>query len=165
MMGVLLAGLALVSGCLTGSGRFTSETVGPAPFAAGMTDSTNGTLLVYSAYKRNADFDSSDPNRAEHSDYKILTEDGRLLRRVHNITPTALQDVTPVELAPGKYQVVARANGFGYLTVPVFIEKQRSTVLHLEGTGYWPDEAGFNDTNAVRLPDGLIIGWKYPDNL
>lgn len=158
--GALAAGMALFSGCVTTS-HFTSETVGPVPSAARGTDSTNGTLLVYSAYKRNADFNSSDPNRPEHSDYKILTEDGHLLRKVHNITSTAFQDAVAVELTPGKYQVVARANGYGYLTIPVVIEAQRSTVIHLEGGGFWPDESAFNETNAVRLPDGQIIGWKY----
>jgi hypothetical protein len=163
MVGALVTGMALLSGCISSNNSFKSETVGPLPSSAGTTDSTNGTLLVYSAYKRNADFDSSDPNRPEHSDYKILTDDGRPVCRVHNITPTSLQDITTVELAPGKYQVVARANGYGYLTIPVFIERQRSTVLHLEGGGFWPNETEFNQTNSVRLPDGQIIGWKWVD--
>ena len=59
---------------------------------------------------------------------------------------------------PGEYHVIARANGYGYVTVPVIIEARRSTVLHLEGDGSWPDESMFNQTNAVRLPDGQIVG-------
>jgi hypothetical protein len=40
------------------------------------------------------------------------------------------------------------------------IVAQQNTILHLEGGGSWPDESAFNQTNAVRLPDGLIVGWK-----
>lgn len=156
----LATGLMVLPGCVTNS-RYTVETVGPMPSAALMTDSTNGTLLVYSAYKRNADFNSIDPNRPEHSDYKILNGDGLLLLRIHNVTATAFQDAVTVELAPGKYQVVARANGYGYLTIPVMVEARQSTVLHLEGGAPWPNESAFNQDNAVRLPDGEIIGWKF----
>jgi hypothetical protein len=125
-----------------------------------MGNSTNGTLVVYSAYAVNADFAGRDRRSPEYSDYKILTADGRLLRKVHNNSETILQDAVLAELAPGKYQVVAPANGYGHVTVPVIIETGRTTVLHLEGGGFWPDESVFNQTNAVRLPDGLIIGWR-----
>src|ERR1700688_2051960 len=72
------AGIAL-SGCVTDKSNSTVGTVGPAPTETRLTGLANGTLLVYSAYKRNADFNSSDPNRPEHSDYKILNADGSLL--------------------------------------------------------------------------------------
>jgi hypothetical protein len=75
-----------------------------------------------------------------------------------------LQDAVPVELSPGKYQVKARANGYGFVTIPVIVESGQTTTLHLEGGGFWPNESGFNQTNAVRLPDGLIIGWKAKPN-
>jgi hypothetical protein len=152
--------MPLFCGCVTRAPHPIADTVGPVPSAAQTTGSTNGTLLVYSAFKRNADFDSSDPRRAEHSDYRILDANGQLVRKVHNLTPTADQDAVPVELPPGNYQVVARANGYGYLDIPVLIEQQRCTVVHLEGGGFWPDESSFNETNSVRLPDGQIIGWK-----
>jgi hypothetical protein len=160
VMATLGALMPLFSGCATRSPHPIADTVGPVPSVVQTTASTNGTLLVYSAYKRNADFNSNDPRRAEHSDYRILSADGQLVRKVHNITPTAIQDAVPVELPPGNYQVVARANGYGYLTIPVLIEQQRCTVLHLEGGGFWPDESSFNETNSVRLQDGQIIGWR-----
>jgi len=127
--------------------------------------STNGTLLVYSAFRRNADFNSRDPNRPEYSDYEIFSPDGQLQQRVHNNTGTILQDAASVTLPAGKYQIKARANGYGFVTVPVIIAEQQNTILHLEGGGFWPDESAFNQTNAVRLPDGLIIGWKAVPNL
>jgi hypothetical protein len=56
--------------------------------------------------------------------------------------------------------VIARANVYGSLTIPVRIEAQQTTILHLEGGGSWPDVSVFNETNAVRLPGGEITGWK-----
>jgi len=159
----MLAG-ALLSGCATDHGRLALATVGPAVASTPVTSpSSNGTLLVYSAYRRNADFNSRDPYRQEYSDYEILTSDGQFLQRIHNNSGTMFQDAVAVTLAPGKYEVKARANGYGIVTVPVIIASQQSTILHLEG-GFSPDQSGFDKTNAVRLPDGQIIGWKVADN-
>jgi hypothetical protein len=161
LMMCAIAASIVLSGCATTpSSSPVLDTVGPAPLASPVTGSGNGTLMVYSGYKRNADFNSSDPNREEHSDYKILNADGTLLRKVHNVTKTVFEDAVPVSLPPGKYQVVARANAYGYLTIPVRIEPKQTTVLHLEGGGFWSDESLFNATNSVRLPDSEIIGWK-----
>jgi hypothetical protein len=157
---IAIAAGALLSGCATGKNGLALDTVGPPLPQPTATISNNGTLVVYSAYEVNADFNARDPNRPEYSDYKILTTDGKLLQRVHNNSGTILQDAVPVALPPGKYNVVARANGYGYVTVPVMIVAQQNTILHLEGGGSWPDESAFNQTNAVRLPDGLIVGWK-----
>jgi hypothetical protein len=162
---MLITAGALLSGCASGKNGLTLDTVGPLlpqPVAA---SSTNGTLVVYSAYEVNADFNARDPNRPEYSDYRIFTANGKLLQRVHNDSGTILQDPVSVELPPGKYQVIARANGYGYVTVSVMIEVRQNTVLHLEGGGSWSDESAFNQTNAVRLPDGQIIGWKAATNL
>jgi hypothetical protein len=52
-----------------------------------------------------------------------------------------------------------------YVDVPKVIAAGQTTILHLEGGGFWPDESAFNKTNAVRLPDGLVIGWKAATNL
>jgi len=63
-------------------------------------------------------------------------------------------------LQPGKYEVVARANGYGEVTVPVVVEAQRTTVLHLEGGAPWHPRPAFDPDNSVSLPDGRVIGWK-----
>lgn len=117
--------------------------------------------MVYSAIKRNADFDNNNPYRPEYSDYQIMNPDSTPLQRVHNVPVTATQDVVPVDLAAGKYLINVRANGYGYLEVPVMIVAGKTTVLHLEGPGFWPNESVFNANNSVRLPDGQIVGWKY----
>jgi hypothetical protein len=165
----MILGGVFLSGCATGKNGLALDTVGPSPFQlTGDTTSstlTNGTLVVYSAFRRNADFNALDPYRPEYSDYKILTTDGKLLQKVHNNSGTILQDPVSVELSPGKYDVIARANGYGFVTVPVMIAAQQNTVLHLEGDGFWPNVSVFNQTNAVRLPDGQIIGWRVATNL
>ena len=156
---------ALLSGCATGKNGLVLNTVGPPLSQPTAASSTKGTLVVYSAFRRNADFNNSDPYRREYSDYKIFSPDGKLLQRVHNNSGTILQDPVSVELPPGKYHVIARANGYGYVTVPVIVAARQNTILHLEGGGSWPDESAFDQTNAVRLPDGQIIGWKAASNL
>jgi hypothetical protein len=96
------------------------------------------------------------------------TQASKLLHNLRDgvapVSETALQDPVAVGLPPGKYRVSARANGYGSVTVPVIIEPQQSTILHLEGGGSWPNEPAFNQTNTVRLPDGQIIGWKAASN-
>jgi len=141
-------------------GGLVLDTVGPPLPQPTAAIATNGTLLVYSAYEAGPAFNARDPNRPEYSDYKIFTAAGRLLQRVRNNSESIRQDAVPVALPPGKYNVVALANGLGDVTVPVMIAARQSTVLHLEGGGFWPDELASSQTDAVRLPDGRIIGWK-----
>jgi hypothetical protein len=151
---------ALLSGCVTEKNTLVLNTVGPGPTQAWVVNSTNGMLTVYSAYDSNADFAGRDRRSPEYSNYKIFTADGKIVEKVHNNSGTILQDPLAVELPPGKYRVVAHSNGYGYVTVPIVITSRQCTVVHLEGDGFWPDESVFNKTNAVRLPDGVIVGWK-----
>ena len=150
----------LLSGCTSDRSRLVLDRVGPRSLQTPAINSQNGTLVVYSAYDAGANFNARDPYRPIHSDYKIFSLDGSLLRAVHNDSGTILQDAVPVELPTGKYRVVANANGYGRVTIPVVIEACQTTVLHLEGGGSWPNEAEFNQTNTVRLPDGQIVGWR-----
>lgn len=159
---LIAAAGALLSGCATSQHGLTLAPVGPAPAITG--NSSSGNLVVYSAMKRNADFNRRDLYRPEYSDYKILTASGDLLRNVHNNTDTIFQDVVSVALPPGNYQIVARANGYGYVTVPVIVAAKHDTILHLEGGYAWSDESVFNQTNATRLPDGRVVGWSAASN-
>jgi hypothetical protein len=158
LVGGVCAGLAGCASFERGNG-LVLDSVGPGP-GAPHSDTTNGNLLVYSAYQVNADFDSRDPHRHAYSDYQILYPDGTLLRPVHNDTGSILQRAMTVTLPAGTYHVLAEANGFGLVTVPVTIEAGKSTVVHLEGGVRWPEKWGANQTNAVHLPDGQIVGWR-----
>jgi len=155
-----MTAVVILTGC-AGGGKLVLDPVGPAiDQEASATAPANGALVVYSAYRRSADFNARDSRRPEYSDYKILTSDGNLLQKVHNNSGTMLEDAVTVELSPGKYNVVARANVYGFATIPVVIAARQTTVLHLEGGDPWPNLSVFNQTNAVRLPDGQIVGWK-----
>jgi len=156
----ILAIGTLLSGCAGEKDRLVLDPVGPRFPRISAGNLQNGTLVVYSAYDVGASWTARDPRRPVFSDYKIFAPDGNLLRAVHNNSGTILQDAVPVELPAGKYRVVANANGYGRVTIPVVIESRQTTVLHLEGGGSWSNEAQFNQTNAVRLPDGLIVGWR-----
>ncbi len=156
---------AFLSGCATAKNGLVLNTVGPPPSQPPAAGSTKGALVVYSAYDVGADWNARDPRRPVYSDYKILSREGTLLRAVHNDSGTMLQDAVPVALPAGKYRVVASANGYRRVTIPVVIEAYQTTVLHLEGGGSWPKEAEFNQTNAVCLPDGQIIGWRAATHL
>lgn len=156
---LLVSAGALLCGCASSKDGLALSTVGPAPLPALNADSTSGTLVVYSAYEVNADFNSRDPNRPEYSDYRIYSRDGKLLERVHNDSDTIFQDPRRVTLPVGDYQVVAQANvGFRPVKVPVNIEAGRITMLRLNGN--WSGSYHFNQTNAVCLPDGQIIGYR-----
>ena len=148
----------LFFGCTASHSSLVLAPVGPTPAPAA--NSSQGSLVVYSAFRVNADFNNPDPYRREYSDYRILSPDGNLLQRVHNDSGSIGNSPTHVTLAAGNYRVIARANGFGTVTVPVVIEPGRTTTLHLEGGGSWPNHAVFGETNAVRLPDGRIVGWR-----
>jgi hypothetical protein len=156
--GVLIVVCALLAGCAGMNSGLVLDTAGPMPGQAPPTVSGPGTLIVYSAGKVNADFNSRDPNRREPSDYKILDSDKELVRHVHNVTGDIIQGPVLVELPPGKYFVVARSNGYGVVTVPVIVAPSQQTILHLDGQS--PNESSFDQNNAVRLPDGEIVGWK-----
>jgi hypothetical protein len=65
-----------------------------------------------------------------------------------------------VELPAGTYRIIAQANGYGFVTVPVTVVAGHETILHLEGGDRWPNPRAFNQSNAVRLPDGEVVGWK-----
>lgn len=156
---VVAVGLLLI-GCATGKSGIVLDPVGPTsaqPFAI---HSDNGTLIVFSAYEVNANFNSRDPYRHEYSSYKIYSNDGKLLQVVSNDTGSNIDSPAEVSLAPGEYRVLAHANGCGTITVPVVVTASRVTTLHLEGGYSWPNESDFNKANAVRLPDGDIVGWK-----
>lgn len=150
---------ALLAGCATANHGLILDAVGPGP-ATGEGSATNGTLMVYSAYLANADFSMRDPYRHEYSDYRIYTPDGVLLQAVHNNSGTILQRPQRIDLAPGDYRVLAQANGFGLVTVPVTLQAGLDTIVHLEGGYKWPNQFGASQTNAVRLPDGEIVGWR-----
>jgi hypothetical protein len=116
-------------------------------------------LVVFSAYDQGAHFNDL-PYRRVHSDYSIFTRDGKLLKTVHNDNGSAVGGPKEVLLPAGWYQVIARANGYGAVTVPIVIGTNQTTMVHLEGGDPWGRTAPSEQANPVRLPDGEIVGWR-----
>jgi hypothetical protein len=67
-----------------------------------------------------------------------------------------------VTVPVGEYNIVAESESYGRVTVPVVIEADKTTIVHLDRR--WPVgtklAAGAVTKNLVRLPDGEPIGWK-----
>ena len=149
--------IVLASGCAFNRHVVLQTAVGPPPLALA-SRSAEGGLAVYSA------LDIGTPGEAEdvsyHSGYKIYSLDGKMFKYINNrVGPTYIEDPATVSLPPGRYNVVARASAFGIVTVPVVIEAGKTTFVHLNGSeltvGRQTSTSGF-----VRLPDGLIVGWR-----
>jgi hypothetical protein len=157
---VILTAATLWSGCAFGPRGMVLEPVGPSPTPVAENNG-EGSLVVYTAYEVNSIGIGDYEERRHYSDYKILTDDGKLLRTVHNDVG-AIRQATHVALPAGKYRVLANANGYGTVTVPVVIGSNRLTVVHLEGGASWSDMAADSQASAVRLPDGEIVGWRAP---
>ena len=130
---VLIAG-ALLSGCAIYNRHVVFAPVGPAPgqYATAGTETGDGSLVVYSAYDVNPIINSRDSSRPVYTDYRIQTADGQPLKYVHNDSGTILQKPVQVQLPAGQYRVLAHANGYGEVTVPVTVAAAELTIVHLE---------------------------------
>jgi hypothetical protein len=145
-----------LSGCATNKQASVLDRVGPASTEPGA--GKDGSLLVFSAPDTSGHFNTV-PYRPIYSDYVILTEDGKLLQNVIN-RDARRNSPNPVSLPAGKYRVVARANGYGNLTVPVLIVDGRLTTVHLDGPGSWTGSSSVERSNLVCLTDGQIVGYR-----
>lgn len=154
----------LLCGCVTPHHNLALEPVGPSPRNSTATTSTNGMLEVYSAYEACPVYDKYGDMQSDtiqkYSGYKIFSPNGKLLRVVQNDRGKVIPFPELVQLPPGTYRVVARAHGFGHVTVPTIIKSNEMTVIHLEGDDLWPNKSLFTKANAVYLSDGQVVGWK-----
>jgi hypothetical protein len=155
-----LGGSALLTGCATQQPKLVLAPVGPAPLSVNCAPAAEGSLLVFSAYEPTAGANWEDTCKARYSSYRIFSPEGKLVKRVYNNTDSFVEHPQQVELPAGNYCVVAEANRYGRVTVPVLIAGNQVTVLHLEGDGFWPREGAFTENNTVRLPHGEIVGWR-----
>jgi hypothetical protein len=159
----LLGAAALMGGCVSQPHGLVLDPIGPPnPQSAGA--GSIGTLVVFSACDAHADFNDL-PYLRHYTDYKITSKDGKLVQTVHNDNGPVPEGPKRVQLPVGTYSVVARANGYGVVTVPVIIRADQVTTVHLEGGPSWENRSQLNQSNPVRLPDGDIAGWRAsPDN-
>jgi hypothetical protein len=155
---ILLIAAALVAGCVSPQHGLVLDPIGPPnPQSAGA--GSTGTLVVFSAPDPHADFNDL-PYLRRYTDYKITHEDGKLVQTVQNDSRALMEGPRRVQLPVGAYRVMARANGYGIVTVPVIIRSNQVTTVHLEGGPSWQNRSPLKDSNPVRLPNGEIAGWR-----
>jgi hypothetical protein len=152
----LLTGLiGLAVGCAsTGKSPVITEAVGPAPnaFSRAFTSS----IQVFSATEQ---FRSgSDIYYYPHTSYSIYDRAGKRVKSVPN--RVGMTDQTPevVRIPPGDYVVIALAEGFGRVRIPVVVKPGRLTEVRLERS--WKPPMDTPASDLVTFPDGQPIGWK-----
>jgi hypothetical protein len=158
----VLAAACLLAGCVSHPRRLVLDPIGP-PNPQLATAGSYGTLMVFSAFDTHGDFNDL-PYVRHYTDYKIVSADGSLQQTVHNDNGLSVESPRSLELPVGTYRVVAHANGYGMVTVPVVILANEITSVHLEGGASWPNNGALVGSNPVRLPDGEIVGWRASPN-
>ena len=170
---VTVGALVWLAGCASAPTVTVLEPVGPSPARQAKAPG-QGSLKVYSArqigtssandteWQWDYDFGSRPvPFGLAHTDYTILTEDGRPLQYVRNARNPADPNPALVTLPPGRYKVEAEAESYRGQTVktviPTVIEPGKTAVVHLFGN--WKPQGHFTNAEVVRLPDGQIAGW------
>ena len=156
---VVLSVAAVSCGCTSAPAAVALDPIGP-PILSDHPADIHGALLVFSAFATGIRDPFLPDDINQHSDYEIRTADGTLLEKVHNLSGPFGQDPLRVELPPGRYQLVARSNGSGLVTVPVEIVAQEVTALHLDGMAFNPGQPMASEASLVRLPNGQVVGWR-----
>jgi hypothetical protein len=151
------AAMVLLSACASTASVLVLDPVGPATVQSA-SSAPAGTLVVFSAFSVHAPSPGEPDYRQHYTDYKVYAVNGALLRTVANDAGLAVASPVRVTLAPGSYLVVARANGYGVIKVPVVVANGQATTLHLEGGGFAAE--GGAAGSVVRLPDGQVVGWR-----
>jgi hypothetical protein len=116
----------------------------------------SGRLRVYSATETHADGDNT--YYYPHTDYFVYDTTGKVLQSVHNHVGSMDEAPAWVLLPAGTYQVRARDQRLGLLTIPVVVRPGQTTVLHLDDC--WTPAIRRDGPELVRLPDGEPIGWR-----
>jgi hypothetical protein len=151
MAGVLVC----VLGCVSAPPVTVVGPADPTPADRGTTLATGG-LRVYSATEEHVEGEYS--YYYPHTDYLVCDAAGKIIRNVHNHVGNMDEAPAWVSLPAGSYQVRARDERLGELTIPVVVKPGQTTVVHLDDR--WTPPAKRAGQKLVRLPDGEAIGWR-----
>lgn len=143
----LLAGCASTPVALNSVGP---EPINPEAFIP------KGYLQVFS--DTDAIRDGDGPSYYPHTGYSIHDESGKVVQFVPNHIGDMDESPTIMAIPAGDYTVVAESSAYGRVTVPVVIQKGRSTVVHLDRD--WRPSANISTNELVYLPNGEAVGWK-----
>lgn len=151
-----LLGAVWLAGCSAPppATRVVLEPIGPR--LVGPSRGREGFLRVYSA---TTDEQSGQIPYKVHTPYWVYTEGGRKLRSIPNHVGVADQTPMTIRLPPGRYQVLARADGWGLVTAPVVVAAGMLTEVHLTYAGM-EVPAGVAESELVRLPTGRVAGFR-----
>ena len=94
-----------------------------------------------------------------YTSYSVYDAAGRRVRTVLNRAGHTDQRAMIIALPSGRYRVVARAEGYGMVTVPVVISALTLTEVCLERGGL-PGTETAAASEVVRLPEGPVVGWR-----
>jgi hypothetical protein len=147
--------VAVLTGCI-------SKPVALAPVGPGggapMSSAGVGSLEVFSVTEKSISTDSEDHWFCDlPTGYEIYDSSGKDYRFVANHLGNMDEWPDTVELPAGHYTVEARSKYCGVVTVPVIIEKGKTTVIHLDDD--WNPPPGTPQAKIVFLPDGSAVGW------
>lgn len=147
----------VLSACSFRTNPTVLQTVGPAPAESSMNSKAakQGYLVVYSAWSSFVDPGSV----GHHSRYTVTADDGSLTREVINYADRFDEGPIRLPLPPGAYRVTARSAHAGRVVVPVIIKEREATFVYLDGSSH-PQTTVARQENAVKLPDGEIVGWS-----
>jgi hypothetical protein len=158
---ILLGGglISLLVGCA--STPIALAPVGPNP-VGGKSVSAKGELQVFSSLVEQSDDQNQggdgSPGWYQHTDYRVYTVSGKLVKRVGNTIGHYDEAPRRVTLRAGRYLVKAQAEDYSLITIPVTIERGRTTRVHLYDS--WKFPAGTPKTAVVKMPNGNPVGWR-----
>jgi len=146
----LLGVLPLLIASCTPAPPVVLDAVGPAP---GSQPIATGSLRVYTRT-----LDAGYEGQSYFTGYRIYANH-KLIRDIYangSIDETS-HEPRVIELPAGKYLVEAEAEHYSKVQVPVVIRSARLTEVHLQH-----DSKALHggDSNMVKLPDGLVVGWQ-----
>lgn len=155
---LVLAAAWACGACVHPRAETRAEAVGPGPLPP--TAGPSGLLRVYTPTET---IEDQGTLYTPHRDYRVLSTSGEVVKRVRNAD--GYWDETPalVRLRSGTYLIRSRTARGDLATIPVVIERGRTTPVYLEGGSF---RASTGHRGAyVELPDGELIGWaaRAPD--
>lgn len=144
----------LLPACSSAPKQSVLQPVGPAPPISSQPENA-GFLVVYSAWSHFVDQGST----AHHSRYTLSADDATKSREIINHADRFDEGPIRLPLAPGAYHVSARSARLGRVNVQVIIKARQTTFVYLDGSTH-PSAPNAEQTSAVRLPNGEIVGWS-----
>lgn len=161
-----MAILAIVVGALLAACASRPITLGPVEPGSHPVESTisgTGRLQVFSRLAEQTDDQNQgdnggDPPWYQHTDYNVYDAGGKRVKHVDNTVGHYSTSPRIISLRPGKYTVIAPARDWLSVRIPVIIERNKTTQVHLDDN--WRPPPATPKTELVSMPNGTPVGWR-----